>query len=415
MNLRKLSLFLALLFAVCISYADALSDFQTSRAINAPHAAVLIVDLKSGEELVSHNPGKSLIPASIMKSVTAASLLEKVGAGYKYSTPVYLTGNIENHILYGNLLIEASADPSINSRHEPKSENFVNEIVKSLQNIGIDSICGDIIIDESRFPGPAINPSWASGDLPHAYGTGTHGFNFEDNASGKRSVSDPAGIFKGRLRAALSSAGISIGGIRYDSMAHKHLLGEHRSATIDEIMRSCMMRSDNQYAEALLRTYGYEAGGSGSTAKGAEKELEFWKHRHAAMDSVKIVDGSGLSRSNRVTARFMTDVLKRMAKNPYYASLFPLAGQEGTLKKFLAGTPLDSYIALKTGSMSGIQCYAGYKLDDDYVPTHAVVVIMNNMSDRAAARREVERLLLRTFIENYENSTESSINSNNED
>lgn len=116
------------------------------------------------------------------------------------------------------------------------------------------------------------------------------------------------------------------------------------------------------------------------------------------MEGVKIADGSGLSRSNRVTARFMADVLAHMADNPYYASFFPLAGQEGTLRRFLAGSKLDGAIALKTGSMSGIQCYAGYKLDDDYAPTHIVVVMLNEMTNRGAARAQVEKLLMQTFF-----------------
>ena len=147
----------------------------------------------------------------------------------------------------------------------------------------------------------------------------------------------------------------------------------------------------------MLRLVGDKYGKTGTVEEGARQETEFWKHRDASMQGVRIVDGSGLSRSNRVTARFMGDVLGRMARNPYYASFFPLAGAEGTLKKFLADTELAEWVAMKTGSMKGIQCYAGYKLDEDYAPTHVVVVIMNEMSDRAAARAQVEKLLLATF------------------
>ena len=117
------------------------------------------------------------------------------------------------------------------------------------------------------------------------------------------------------------------------------------------------------------------------------------------MAGVNIVDGSGLSRQNRVTANFMAHVLADRAKNPYYASFFPLAGQEGTLKNFLAATPLEGYVAMKTGSMNGIQCYAGYKLDDDYVPTHVIVVIMNELRDRTRAREAVKTALLKIFGE----------------
>ena len=59
--------------------ADALSDFISSPAINAPQTSVYIADLKNDTELVAHNVSTPLIPASIMKSVTIATLLEKVG------------------------------------------------------------------------------------------------------------------------------------------------------------------------------------------------------------------------------------------------------------------------------------------------------------------------------------------------
>lgn len=394
---RRILLALLVLTAALSAMADALTDFRESRAINTPQTAVLVADLKSGEELVSLNASTPLIPASIMKSVTVATLLDKVGHDFRYVTPVYVTGKVRDGILDGNIVVEASGDPSINTRHDPGSDDIISEIVDALKAAHISQVNGTVIIDESGYPGPAVNPTWASGDLAHAYGTGTHGFNFEDNASGSRSVANPSAVFRTRLRNALSREGIKIGDAEVSVRGHRQRLGEHRSATVDEIMRSCMMRSDNQFAEAMLRTVGEKYGHEGSTATGAAKETEYWRRHKAAMDDVRIVDGSGLSRSNRVTANFMADVLRHMHKNPYYASFFPLAGQEGTLKRFLSGTPLEGMIALKTGSMNGIQCYAGYKLDEQYAPTHLVVVIMNGMADRASARREVERLLLRTF------------------
>ncbi len=159
-----------------------------------------------------------------------------------------------------------------------------------------------------------------------------------------------------------------------------------------------MMRSDNLYAESMLRLYGKETTGQGSTSSGASEEMKYWKKHGIDMSGVEIIDGSGLSRSNRVTAKMMTGVLRDMADDVDYVSYFPLAGQEGTLRKFLADTPLDSYIALKTGSMSGIQCYAGYKLDDDFAPTHTVVVIVNDFRcDRSTVRNAVSRMLLDIF------------------
>ncbi|MCM1225375.1 MAG: D-alanyl-D-alanine carboxypeptidase, partial [Lachnospiraceae bacterium] len=102
--------------------------------------------------------------------------------------------------------------------------------------------------------------------------------------------------------------------------------------------------------------------------------------------------------SNRLTAEFLADVLVKMAKDADYVSFFPMAGVEGTVKSFLKDTPLEDYIALKTGSMNGIQCYAGYKLDDEYAPTHVVVVMINELPQgRPAAKNAVKKMLIDTF------------------
>ena len=113
------------------------------------------------------------------------------------------------------------------------------------------------------------------------------------------------------------------------------------------------------------------------------------------MHGVRILDGSGLSRSDRLTAHFLAHVLRHCGTDPYYASFFPLAGAEGTLRSFLKGTRLETYVALKTGSLHDVQAYAGYRLDDEYAPTHVVVVIANGFrGGRQSLRRAVSNLLL---------------------
>lgn len=376
---------------------QAVDGFANGGSVGADDVSVLIIDLSDGSRIGSHRAGSAMVPASVMKCVTTASLTEKRGIDWHYETPVYRTGPVRDGVLEGNIVVEGSGDPSLNSVRLKGGEDIVAEIVTALRKEGVSTVQGRIQIDESRFGGPAVNPLWASGDLSTYYGTGTHGFNFEDNASGNRSVSDPAGVFRSRLKGAMARVGISIAEEDIKN-GRKTLLGTHRSLPADEIMRSCMMRSDNQFAEALLRAVSAADDGDGSVADGAAKEISYWRHKKLPLDEVKIVDGSGLSRSNRLTANFLGGVLEKMAGNPYYASFFPLAGQEGTLRKFLAGTELEGYVAMKTGSMRGIQCYAGYKLDDYYAPTHVIVVMINNMADRGKARAGVQKMLEEIFL-----------------
>lgn len=377
--------------------AAAVERFVRECGISPESVAVKIIDLADGSVTAVHNGSTPLIPASIMKSVTTAALLEECGMDFRYHTAVSIDGPVDMGIVRGNLVVEGSCDPSLNSREEPVGRDMVAETVEALRQMGINRIEGEIVIDESHFAGPSRPESWMAADFAQAYGTGSHGFNFENNASGSRSVENPQMVFRRRLQSALGKAGIILDG-KDMGVGKRRRVYDHVSPPVDEIMRSCMMRSDNLFAESMLRTYGSLTGGDGSTAQAAATELRRWKEKRMPLEGVVIIDGSGLSRSNRVTADFMGAVLSDMSGNPNYASFFPLAGQEGTLRRFLAETPLDSYIAMKTGSMKGIQCYAGYKLDDDYVPTHVVVIIMNEIrGSRDRARKAAERMLLDVF------------------
>lgn len=374
----------------------ALRSLVASPGIDSTQMALLVTDLSTGETIASYHSDRPLIPASIMKSITVATLLMEREPSFTYSTPVYTTGNVRNGVLEGNLLVAGSGDPSLGSVKGPASADIIKEITDALHRQKIDSIAGRIIIDQSVFAGPDHPSSWGSGDLKHSYGTPSHGFNFENNASGKSAVLNPGAVFTARLERAMVSAGIRYGG---NSVAQgdKRLLLTHKSATLEEIMRSCMMRSDNLFAESMLRTYSVACGQDGSTESGARLETDYWKREKMPMSNVQIIDGSGLSRSNRLTPDFVTGVLRTMAEDVDYASFFPLAGQEGTLRRFMAGTPLDSYLAMKTGSMTGVQSYAGYLLDEDFAPTHTVVVITNNLKNRDRFRSDLSAFLQAIF------------------
>lgn len=380
---------------------DAVARFVNCGAVDPDKCSVFIMDLADGRVIGEHNSKKPLVPASINKVVTIASLLEKSGIGYRYETKVYAGGRISNGVLDGNLIVVGGGDPSLGANVEPKGTDIMGEIVAALRENGIDTIAGNIEIEDRFFSGPATPPSWQSGDLRQTYGTGCHSLNYCRNASGSAAVADPAKVFIARLHKALTDGGIRVGGKAYYPSAKHKMLLNHKSPPIDEIMRSCMMRSDNLYAEAFIRTLGRLNGKEGSTEAGAASEIDFWRRKRLPVGDITVVDGSGLSRSNRMTADFMARVLKYMADNVDFASFFPLAGQEGTLRNFLKGTSLDSYMALKTGSMNGIQCYAGYLLDDNYAPTHVVVVMVNGFrGSRADVKKGVADMLLEIFGQN---------------
>lgn len=159
-----------------------------------------------------------------------------------------------------------------------------------------------------------------------------------------------------------------------------------------------MVRSDNLFAEGMLRALAPDD--SRDAAIGREKEL--WTSRGLDMECAIIFDGSGLTRGDRLQPRFVADLLEWMIKSPIgdlYLSFFPRAGVDGTMKNFLAKTPLCGSLALKTGSMNAVQSFAGYRLDESGKPTHVIVIIINGFTcKRPELRTAVEDLLLETFL-----------------
>ena len=406
MTKRILNLLLLLVVAAGGAFAsspqEAVDNFVKRSGVRPESLSVKITDLSDGKLLASHNSKAPLVPASIMKSVTTAALWEEAGADFRFHTRVYIDGVLDMGILRGNIIVEGNGDPSLHSNAEPYGSDIFKEIAETLRDMGIMQVDGSVIVDESAFPGPSRPVSWAKADFSTSYGTGFHALNYRNNVSGNKAVENPGAIFARHLTSRLNEMGIPVHG-KSMSEGRRTQIFDHLSPPVDEIMRSCMMRSDNLFAESMFRAYGKIRGGSGSAADAAGKSMERWGKAGLPFEGVNIVDGSGLSRSNRVTADFMTGMLTEMSGDATYASFFPLAGQEGTLRRFLAGSPLEGYIAMKTGSMKGIQCYAGYKLDDDYVPTHTVVIIMNEITgSRDVAKKAAEKMLLEIFGEGEE-------------
>ncbi len=382
--------------ALAADPSEALERFVGKSGVPRRSLAVKVTDLSDGRVIASHNSDAPLIPASIMKSVTTATLLGASSPDWRWHTRVCTDGDVRDGVLYGNIIVEGALDPSVNSEVEPFGTDILQEITGVLGTMGVSRIEGDIIVDDNGISGSPRPASWQPADFAHSYGTGSHPFNFANNSNGRRSIENPASVFKARLRSSLLKSGITLAGGKSGG-GKRTMIFDHVSPPLDEVMRSCMMRSDNLFAESMLRTFGLQAGGDGSTTDAARREFRLWKKQGAPMEGVNIVDGSGLSRENRVTADFMTSVLSSKAGDVQYASFFPLAGQDGTLKSFLAETPLDGYVAMKTGSMNGIQCYAGYLLDEDYSPTHTIVIIMNDFKDRSKARKAAQEMLLEIF------------------
>lgn len=152
------------------------------------------------------------------------------------------------------------------------------------------------------------------------------------------------------------------------------VIGSTWSPTLDLIARETNCRSDNFYAETLLRTIGLRETGHVvyDSCQVAEKRV---LERLAAdlSQGIVIEDGSGLSRHNHLSPDFFVRHLTAMRTSPAFPSFLaslPQPGGNGTLKGVLRDEPeeVKARIRMKSGSMTGVLCYSGYILPADWDP-----------------------------------------------
>lgn len=439
--------FVIIVLAALLSLAQVRLGFEGEE-----HALVgiYVKDLTTGRVLACNNEGVAMLPASVMKSVTAASALSILGPEFTFATPVYLYGApdpAEPSVWRGNLVIESCGDPTVDSRQFEGQPRLWSEISHGLDRLGVRKITGNVIIQQT-LPDAGCLPNWEIEDVPWAYGAGLHGFNFHDNMFAlwpstlktepfqpglevtvgenedgtemmrgagsdhlwvwgrnpqnakwreECSMPDPARAYLYFINESLKAKGITVGGADVADESSRRLVCIHSSPMCIDILRETMVVSHNLFAEGMLRAIADGATRSEALKAQADKLTAM------GIDTRynKICDGSGLSRADRLQPRFVSDVLQAMAESKYaaqYAGLFPKAGVEGTVSGLLAKTRLKGQLALKSGSMGAVQCFAGYKLDTQGKPTHTVVILVNAFyCPRSGVRASIEKFLLGIF------------------
>lgn len=179
------------------------------------------------------------------------------------------------------------------------------------------------------------------------------------------------------------------------------MLVDFRSPLLPEVLRSLLYRSDNMFTEMTLRAVAAIDGKPATIKNGVARVHELWKQKGVDCVPLFMRDGCGLSRNNKASARFLCEMLRRVYADRDslgcdFSQLLPVGGVSGTLKSLLGKTPLCGKVALKSGSMSDVQCFTGYYPADK--PEYTVTILVNNfVCSRAQLRRNIEQLLVELF------------------
>ena len=85
---------------------------------------VFIQEIESGNTLIDYQSKRVYTPASVTKAFTTATALTTLSEDFRFKTPVYISGEIINYTLYGDIIVYGVGDPTIESSHFPKNKGF---------------------------------------------------------------------------------------------------------------------------------------------------------------------------------------------------------------------------------------------------------------------------------------------------
>lgn len=160
---------------------DAISN---STYLKSARWAFVVQEAASGKSLVSLNPNETLLPASTMKTVTSAAAMGILGENYRFSTYLEYDGEIRDGVLYGNVYIRGSGDPTLGSDRFGDDKNataLLRNAVNVIRAKGIQRIEGRVVGDASIYDDALVPVNWVWNDIGNYYGAGASGLTFMEN------------------------------------------------------------------------------------------------------------------------------------------------------------------------------------------------------------------------------------------
>jgi len=375
---RRLVLLLVLGALACPVVAGAQqAPLQTrlARALRVPHvapgrSAAVAMDLATGTVLFTQNPALPLAPASNEKLPLTYAALSNLGPSYRLETDVLGEGSQDATTFNGALVLKGGGDPTLSSAG-------LRALAGQVLSLGIRHVTGGIAGDESLFDARRTVAGWK----PSFYiqeSPPLSALVVNRARVGRYVTGAPALAAATAFRAALRTAGVTVdGGVTVrpvDDFATP--LAQIDSPPLASIIRFMDRESDNFTAEMLLKGLGAVVLDRGTSAAGASVVTQTLAEAGVPMTGVRIVDGSGLSRLDRLTANAVAGILRAAwtdtdARASFVAAL-PIAGVNGTLEDRLRNPPARGRVLAKTGTTSEASALSGY------VGTRFVFTVLQN-------------------------------------
>jgi D-alanyl-D-alanine carboxypeptidase/D-alanyl-D-alanine-endopeptidase (penicillin-binding protein 4) len=403
--------------------------------------SVAVTDAVTGEELYRHQADRPTVPASTTKLVTAATVLATRGPAYQLAT-VAVAGAAP-----GEVVLVGGGDPTLAVDADgfypgaARLDRLAEQVREALGDTPVERVT----VDATRFTGPVHGP-WTP-DIPGSGFVGpitalmTDGARVDpdpdqeqrsaarweapDLAAGEafaKLLGVPAGsVSRGQAPAPAAPAatgqtpatgptpaaptpttGPGRPGPPAGPPPPGTELGRVTSPPVQRLVEFMLATSDNVVGEALARQVALARGEPASFAGAGTAMTAELDQLGVEVGGLQLADGSGLSRTNRLTADLLTDLLGSAATGPErpHAGVFaalPVAGWSGTLAdRFRTPQPRTGagagQVRAKTGSLNGVDALAGVVTTADGRVLAFAVLADAVPVDTSTARAALDRI-----------------------
>lgn len=416
---------------------------------------VSYIDNQKSETVYELNCEQKKIPASISKLATAGAVLDQFPPGHKFKTVLGLDADkVSGETYSGDLYLKGGGDPSFVSENMWFLINQFerNQIKKIKGSIIVDDLLFDSVrFDESRqenrvdraydAPVGAMSFNWnsvnifvrpdQSGKKPKVFlDPDVEIFTVDNRAQqnesdktdilverkgsqiivsgtiGKKSkefvayknIQDPAEWSGRNLKLFLKQRGIVVEGEVKAGVMPKSMkiVAEYESKAIEGILADMNKFSNNYVAEMLTKNLSISGDDIGTLKKGMGKINEYLARIKLPKDQYYLINPSGLTRENKMSAKAMTYFLEVIHKDfkvfPEFLVSLPISGVDGTLKKRMRNEPAERWVRAKTGYLTGVVSLAGYAGRADG-RVFQFAFIFNGGTDEARIRNFFDKIL----------------------
>lgn len=353
------------------------------------HASIAVADPLTGQTIAEYNPTQPTTPASNMKLVTALTALNVLGPQRTLPTTTALAGNTVYLVGGGDTLLSAGpGDPHV-TEGRASIEQLARHTAAELKKSGTRKV--NIAVDSSLFEGASYHHDLDKGDYIYVMELQPIAID-EGRVNGKYAPHPDLRAAQAFARA-LTKAGIEAGEPqRATAPSDARALATVESAPVRELVELMLKQSDNTIAEALGRLVAKEKGQPATFEGAATAAKEYLRELGCDVTGAVFSSSSGLSTTDRLTARLQSQILLHVWNQPSASAIgpgLPISALDGTLRKRMIGTDLAGIVRAKTGTLITANSLSGYMQTAKGQPLVFSVLIDNITEGASPGMRSV--------------------------